>query len=104
MTWARDDVCCRVLLRSSTEALITSRVTRAARDSMPGHDRPGFTKTDQPKSSMLMDAAAVIRRSDTNSFMEASLPSDLKTMGFSEEAVAGGSMRLTALRKADYAD
>jgi hypothetical protein len=36
--------------------------------------------------------------------MEASLPSDLKTMGFSEEAVADGRMRLTALRKADYAD
>jgi hypothetical protein len=36
--------------------------------------------------------------------MEASLPSDLKTMGFSEEAVADGWVRLTALRKADYAD
>jgi len=36
--------------------------------------------------------------------MEASLPSDWKTMCFSEEAVADGWVRLTALRKADYAD
>jgi hypothetical protein len=36
--------------------------------------------------------------------MEASLPSGYKTMGFSEEAVADGRMRLTALRKADYVD
>jgi len=71
---------------------------------MPGHDPPGFTKIDQPKSSMLMDAATVTRRSDTNSLMEASLPSDGKTMCFSEEAVADGWVRLTALRKADYAD
>jgi hypothetical protein len=32
----------------------------------------------------------VTRRSDTNSFMEASLPSEWKTMCFSEEAVADG--------------
>ena len=38
---------------------------------------------------MLMHAATVTRRSDTNSFMDASLPSDWKTMCFSEEAVAG---------------
>jgi len=36
--------------------------------------------------------------------MEASLPSGYKTMGFSEEAVADGWVRLTALRKADYVD
>jgi hypothetical protein len=36
--------------------------------------------------------------------MEASLPSDWITMCFSEEAVADGWVRLTALRKADYAD
>ena len=70
--------------------LITSRVARAAMDNMPGHDPPGFTKTDQPSSSMLMHAATVTRRSDTNSFMEASLPSEWKTMCFSEEAVADG--------------
>ena len=69
--------------------LITSRVAKAAMDSMPGHELPGCTKIDQPSSNMLMDAATVTRRSDTNSFMEASLPSDWKTMCFSEEAVAG---------------
>src|SRR6266508_3123826 len=85
MTWARDAAGAR-MPRSRTVVLITSRVTRAAMDSMPVHDVPGFTKTDQPRSSMLIDAATVIRRSDTSSFMEASPPSSWKTMCFSEEA------------------
>src|SRR4030081_251345 len=89
MAVARDAAGAGVRPRSSTEVLMTSRVARAAMDSMPGHDPPGFTKTDQPSSSMLMHAATVTRRSDTNSFMDASLPSDWKTMCFSEEAVAG---------------
>jgi hypothetical protein len=39
---------------------------------------------------MLIDTATLIERSDTTSFMEASLPSGYKTMGFSEEAVVDG--------------
>jgi hypothetical protein len=68
-----------------------------------GHDPPGFTKIDQPKSSMLMDAAT--GPGVRHELLHGGLPPRRrKTMCFSEEAVADGWVRLTALRKADYAD